>query len=40
MASTPATAMVKANKEVKKVTLWERFKNYLLKTLYLQQVLS
>ena len=26
MASTPATAMVKANKEVKKVTLWERFK--------------
>lgn len=30
MASTPATAMVKANKEVKKVTLWERFKNYLI----------
>ena len=23
MASTPATAMGKANKEVKKVTLWE-----------------
>ena len=30
MASTTATAMVKANKEVKKVTLWERFKNYLI----------
>ncbi|MEI3397698.1 hypothetical protein [Blautia stercoris] len=30
MASTTATAMGKANKEVKKVTLWERFKNYLI----------
>lgn len=28
MASAPATAMGKANKEVKKVT--ERFKNYLI----------
>ena len=33
MASTPATAMVKANKEVKKVTLWERFKNYLIENI-------
>ena len=30
MANAAATAMVKATKEVKKVTLWERFKNYLI----------
>ena len=33
MASATATAMGKANKEVKKVTLWERFKNYLIENI-------
>ena len=30
MVNATATNMVNTNKEVKKVTLWERFKNYLV----------